>query len=95
MVSVFLGLSVFFFSMSGPLSPYTLITLPLGIIFFSAAVGAAFGQPERGAQIGLGVLAAYLIILAVTKNGTVALAITVVFGAAFFGLRKALRHSWR
>lgn len=76
MMAALVALSAWFFSMSDHLSPFTLITVPLGIIFFSAAVGAAFGHPDRGAQVGLGVLVVFLGILAFTGSGVVSLAIT-------------------
>lgn len=82
MAAVLLALSLWLFSMSDPFSPYTLITVPLGVIFFFAALGAVFGQPDRGAQTGVGLLATFLGILAVTKNGTVSLAITFAVALA-------------
>ncbi|HET6879765.1 MAG TPA: hypothetical protein VFI31_06410 [Pirellulales bacterium] len=82
MTAVLLALSIWFFSMSDPFSPYTLMTIPLGVIFFFAALGAVFGQPDRGARTGLGMLVTFLGILAVTKNGTISLAITVAVALA-------------
>lgn len=76
MMTACLSLSAWFFSMSDHLSPFTLITIPLGIIFFSAAIGAVFGYPDRGAQMGFGVLALFLGALALTGNEIVSLAIT-------------------